>query len=91
MNYESADEEEKKCLPQHCLMHLPSKHAYCFSNFRQQLAEVTAERDLFRSQWLQMKHEMAQVMRMTPEECEELLKTGVDGQVVLAEMEEMLK
>lgn len=58
---------------------------------RQQLAEVTAERDLFRSQWLQMKHEMAQVMRMTPEECEELLKTGVDGQVVLAEMEEMLK
>jgi len=64
---------------------------YLLQQLRQQLAEVSAERDLFRSQWLQLKYEMAQVMRMTHEECEELLKTGVDGQVVLAEMEEILK
>lgn len=64
---------------------------YLLQQLRQQLAEVTAERDLFRTQWLQLKYEMAQVMRMTRAECDELLKTGVDGQVVLAEMEEILK
>ena len=79
-------------MPTATLPDVPSiETRFLLQQLRQQLAEVTAERDLFRSQWLQLKYEMAQVMRMTQEECEELLKTGVDGQVVLADMEEMLK
>ena len=58
---------------------------------QQRLAEVTAERDLFRSQWLQLKQEMSKVMTMTPDECEEILKTGVDSKTLMAELEEILK
>lgn len=61
------------------------------NQLKQRLAEVTAERDLFRSQWLQLKQEIAQIVTMTPEECEEILRTGVDGDTLMAELEEILK
>ncbi len=54
------------------------------------LAEASAERDLYREAWLRLKKEIA-MFTMSEKECEELRLHGIDGDALMAELEEILK
>jgi hypothetical protein len=58
-------------------------------SLEQILKDVSYERDLFREEWLKLRRELG-CEYMTEQECEEMIRTGVDSETLLAEVEAIL-